>query len=423
MKRAVLVALGFLVLFFFAYITAIRLAYSMLYALALLLVVSWLWARLGSRGLSLVREGPEGAFQVGETFTEVMALQNSARVSLPWIEVIDRSSIPDYDAGRAISLSAGKTRRWQSAGRFSARGRFSMGPVDIVTGDPFGIFQRSRQLAPRTSVTVYPRLVDISRLLPGSSYTAGDSANIGRYMDAPPDAFGIREHDVMDGFNRIHWPSTARLGRLMSRSFEKFEGSDLLVVLDLDSRVHKGSGAEATLEYSVSLAASVAMTALGGGQMVGLICGDRARTVIPAARGGFQVKRVLDYLAVAAADGATPLSQVLNGVVANRGQQSLVVITPSDQRSWVDRLGTVGGGSRRSIVMHIDAATFAAPRRRGARGRGDELDEGEKLRDAEVVGGSNAEHITWWNFQAGDPLFQLPEDPAKKHLQFRDEVA
>jgi hypothetical protein len=98
--KRLIFGIGFAVLFFFAFITAVRLAYFLLYSAGLLILVSWLWTRLGAGGLSIRRESPEGAYQVGEQFAEPITIQNTAPVGLPWVEVIDRSNIPGYDAGR-----------------------------------------------------------------------------------------------------------------------------------------------------------------------------------------------------------------------------------------------------------------------------------------------------------------------------------
>lgn len=388
--------LGLLVLLVFAYITASHLGFVLLYFGVLLTAVSWGWARLGSRGLRLTREPPEGAYEVGETFGENLELHNHGFVGLPWIEVIDESSVPGYDAGRAVSLGAGRTRRWRSQGRFTVRGCYRMGPLRIVTGDPFGLFQRSSTIAAQSSVTVYPRLVDVSRVMPGAAFAAGDTIAIGRFLDAPPDAFGIREHNPRDGFNRIHWASTARLGRPMSKSFEKYEGSDTLIVLDLMQKVHRGSGAESTLEYAISLAASMAVTSLGRGQSVGLACNDGHRTLLASEPGLAQMHRILDFLALAQADGHISLDSLIRGLTAGRGQQSLVVITPSGRSDWIDRLAQAGSsGNRRSIVLHLDAESFVAvgpvpPSSAGPRPLGD--------------------HLVWWTIGLDDQLFRPPPE-------------
>jgi uncharacterized protein (DUF58 family) len=407
--RRILVGAGLAVLFFFAYITAIPLAFKMLYAAVLLIGLSWLWTRIGAGGLVLRRESPEGAYQVGEQFSEPMVLQNRAPLSLPWVEVIDRSDIPGYDAGRAISLGARRQRRWMSSGRFQARGRYMMGPIDVVTGDPFGFFQRTQRLPATSAVVVYPRLVDVSGLLPGSARNTGDTSAAGRFVDSPPDAFGIREHDPADGFNRIHWPSTARLGRPMSKSFEKFEGSDVMVVLDLDGSAHRGHGMVSTLEYAASLAASVGAEVIGRAQSLGLTCNDRRLTHLPAARGGGQLRRVLEYLAICEANGTTSLDTLLAGLAQARGPESVVVITPRGSGRWIDRLAEVGrSGRRHSTVLHLLADTFV-----GLPGRPDPA-------PPEVV----AEGISWVSFAAGDPLFAAsPLFPGEQRIRGADAPA
>ena len=381
-------AVGLGALFVFAFLTAIKLVFVMFYFALLLAVVSWLWTRLGAAGLSLRRDAPHGAYEVGEDFVELLEVSNPAPVALPWVEVIDGAGIPGYNAGRAVSVGRRRTRKWRTHGRFISRGRYRMGPTRLVTGDPFGLFQRTREVAPGASVTVYPRLVDVSRFLPGATHTLGETIAMGHYIDAPPDAFGIREYDPSHGFNRIHWPSTARLGRPMSRSFEKYEGSDLIVVLDLGASVHSGAAPLSTLEYAVSLAASLAMTSLGRSQSVGLACNDARQTIIPPGRGGRQLRQILDFLAEAVADGSVHLATLLQGLAVSRGQQSLVVVTPSGAGAWVDwlaRVGRAGGGS--NVVLHLDAASFGG------------------LADGEHGLRSLGEGTTWWSLGANDEIF------------------
>lgn len=388
--RRVVAGAGLAALSFFAYVTAIPLAFKMLYFALLLISVCWIWTRLGARGLSVERDSIAGAYQVGEAFSEMVKVENRSIVGLPWIEVIDGAGLPGYSAGRAISLGARRMRRWRADGRFESRGHYRMGPLTVVTGDPFGLFERRRVFAPATTVTVYPRLVDIHQLLAGSSHTSGEAIALGRYMDAPPDALGIREFDPMDGFNRIHWPSTARLGRPMSRSFEKYEGADTLIILDLEAGIHAGRGMQSTLEYAASLAASVAMAVLGQGQSAGLVCNDARRTSISSSRGTQQLLRILEFLAIAEADGHTNLDGILKSMAGRRERQSLVVVTPRAEGAWVDRVAALSSrGAQRGVVFHLEAETFG-----GRLGR--------KRTRAYRRG---TEQLTWWSFSAGDELF------------------
>jgi uncharacterized protein (DUF58 family) len=272
------------------------------------------------------------------------------------VVVEDRSGIPGYDASRVFSLPGRGSRHWMGSGRFTTRGRYQLGPMRLTTGDPFGFFQRSQTVPVDAAITVYPRLVDVSQFMPGSMQSNGEARVFGRHLDVPPDALGIREHDVADGFNRIHWPSTARLGRPMSRSFERYEGADTLVVLDLASAAHRGEGPASTLERAVSLAASVAMTAIRRGESVGLRCNDAARTAVLGGGGPAHLRRILDFLAVARADGRLGLDTALPGSGSHR-QHSVVVITPAASGGWVDTLAAGRDGARRTTVLHLGGAS------------------------------------------------------------------
>ena len=151
----------------------------------------------------------------------------------------------------------------------------------------------------------------------------------------------------------------------MSRSFEKLEGSDLLLVVDMQHGVHRGTGERSSIEYAMSLAASITVQALAGGQNLALLCNDAANTSIPAARGGPQLRRVLDFLAVASADGALPLERLLLRLAAGTGQQSLVLVTPRSHGEWVDRVVALGRGmGAQSTVLHL-----STPRALGAERR------------------------------------------------------
>src|SRR5258708_40272158 len=92
--------------------------------------------------------------------------------------------------------------------------------------------------------------------------TAGDEQLRGRVLDIPPNATTIREYGPTDSVKRIHWASSARLGRLMSRSFETREGGDAWIALDLEASVHAGAAPESTLAYAMSMAAAIADAAV-----------------------------------------------------------------------------------------------------------------------------------------------------------------
>ena len=267
-----------------------------------------------------------------------------------------------------------------------------MGPLDVVTGDPFGIFQRRRVVWPATTVTVYPRLLEVSQFLPDAAHTVGDASVQGHYIDAPPDALGVRDHDASDGFNRIHWPSTARLGRLMSRTFERYEGSDILVLLDLDRSVHHGEGPDSSLERAMSLAASLVHAAIVRSQAVGLVANNRDAATFPPARGGEQLARILDFLAEARADGGSATFPRLKAAALTYSPDAMLIITPRPAGRWLEQLVAVDGrrGRARATVLHLNGQAreeSAAP--------------------------PTAAFARWWELGPNDPVFASAPGPTR----------
>jgi uncharacterized protein (DUF58 family) len=348
-----------LLLLFFAYITGIHLAYSLFYGLVLLFAVSYLWSRMLADSLSLERASPEGHFQVGDPLEENFRVHNRSWVPAAAVELVDFSNLPGYNPGRVFSLKGRKSRRWSAHAEFKQRGLFTFGPVELRFGDPFGLFPRSLRIPGSSSVVVYPLIRPVGQLQALAPTTAGDEQQRGRVLDLPPNATTIREYVPTDSVKRIHWSSSARLGRLMSRSFETREGGDAWIVLDLDARVHAGEAPESTLEYAISLAASIADSALRRGAAVGMVCNDRALTLIDAARGDQQRNRLLEHFTLAQADGTVSLHTLLEAQSERwKMRGGVIVITPSGNSAWVEKLIDLGVRGHRNLVVYLDPRGF-----------------------------------------------------------------
>jgi len=349
------------VLAFFAGITAVRLAYALAYALVLVLIVAFIWSRTLARRVRVSRESPKGSYMMGEPFLETFTAENLSGLRLPYCEVYDRSEFPGYSPGRAFSLPAGGTVTWSARGAFTRRGRHRFGPLEARLGDPFGLFPRRIRIAPESEVLVYPAIHPLDEVTPLWSGSGVTDARRGRAVDVAPDVSSIRDYDPHDGLSRIHWASTARAGKLMSRVYDTRQSADLLVVLDLQRGVHVGRGPESTLEYAVSLAASVCHAGIRRGQAVGLVTNDRNGSSFGAGRGETQRLRILDFLALANDDGRNPLAEAIRRYGEGwRGRGGMVVITASRDQSWVETLVDSGSRGQRHLCVFVEPTSFGA---------------------------------------------------------------
>jgi uncharacterized protein (DUF58 family) len=124
--------------------TGQRLFFHLTYLLIGLLFVALAWALLNVRGLQVERETLAQRAHVGEYARERIAIRNRWPFPKLWVELQDRSDMPEHGAGFVTSLGPHKRGRWLARTLCTARGRFTLGPSTIVSGDPFGIWRVSR---------------------------------------------------------------------------------------------------------------------------------------------------------------------------------------------------------------------------------------------------------------------------------------
>lgn len=351
------------VLAFSAGVSGVRLAYTLAYVLVAMLALAFVWSLISARRLAVERTSPEGTHMVGEPFTERFAVANRSALPVAYCELHDRTRLPGYVPGRAFSLPSGGMVTWTTRGVFGRRGEYSFGPLEARLGDPFGLFPRTLRVAPRTTVLVYPAVHPVGELSPlVSGFGGGGDGRHGRPVDLPPDVSTVREYDSADGMSRIHWASTARTGRLMSRVYDTRQSTDLLVVLDLERGHSAGEAPESSLEYAVSIAASIAHAGLRRGAAVGLVANDAGQTAIGAGRGDAQQLRLLQYLARAEDNGELPLADVVRRHGrAWRGRGGVVVITSNRAADWVEALLDVGVRGQRHLAVVVEPSSFGAP--------------------------------------------------------------
>src|SRR5919204_229284 len=183
LTRVVLgISLGLLLLF--AYLTAIRPAFAMAYALILLFILTMLWPRQAVRGLMIRRHLDAGTPTVGEPFEETFTVSKPGWVPAPWVEVTDLSRIPDYQPGRIVSLGR-EPVTWTGRGSYRHRGWITFGPTEVRISEPFGLFTQNVRLNQRNQVLVYPRIRPLPELVMPAAQHAGTAPRFGHWAYYP----------------------------------------------------------------------------------------------------------------------------------------------------------------------------------------------------------------------------------------------
>ncbi len=364
MRRPTLKTVGLIVLALGSLLIALTGGWSVMYRItyivAALLVISALWAFLGARSLSVERRVRAQRAQVGGFFEEWVAVDNTSILPKPWAEIRTQSNLGTHAVRKGFALGPRSRRSWTIHTECTIRGKFKLGDIVVATGDPFGLFQRRRQFPSETTVLIYPKTVDFATPphIPGQ--LPGGARQRGHVHYVTPTASSVREYQPADAFNRIHWPTTARTGRLMVKEFELDPFADVWVAVDLHREPQVGRGVESTEEYAVTLGASFARYFLMQNRSVGVLTQFE---VIPPDRGTRQLTKIFELLAIARADRWQSLAELLaaENLRLNR-LATLVVVTPSVDLAWVEITRHLVERGVHVMVALIEPATFGGGR-------------------------------------------------------------
>jgi uncharacterized protein (DUF58 family) len=357
--------------------TGRRLFFNLAYLLAAVIVVSYLWSRSNIGSLQIIRQTPSHRSQVSEVAEERFLVRNTSLLPKLWVEVRDDSDLPAHHASWVVNALGGhRTRGWAVRTMCRQRGRFRLGPITLISSDPFGLFEHRRKLPATSSIVVYPLTLDLPHFYLPAGGLPGGGAMRRRTHYVTTNVSGVRDYAPGDGFNRIHWPSTARHDRLIVKEFELDPTADVWLFLDMQGAVQadrvwqeqtelppllptRPTLSPSTEEYIVTIGASLAKHFLTQNRAVGVVAYSQRREVLVPDRGERQLTKVMEMLAVIRATGAIPVAQIIAAEGKSLGRNtSVVVVTPSDDTRWVDSLRDLRRRGIRGIGIVTDANSF-----------------------------------------------------------------
>jgi uncharacterized protein (DUF58 family) len=225
-------------------------------------------------------------------------------------------------------------------------------------------------------------LVDVHDFPSPAGVLPGGEALRRRTPQVTPNAAGVREYAPGDSMNRIHWVSTARRNRLMTKEFELDPQADVWIFLDGsetgqaavpftwpkrskdDLWKHKFEFTlpPSTEEYGVSIAASIARHYLRKGRSVGFITSGQTLTMMPPDRGGRQLGKILESLALLRAEGTLPIWGLVDIQAQHLARGStIVMITHSVEKEVIVATDFLARRGLRPVTVLIDAASFNGP--------------------------------------------------------------
>ena len=235
-----------------------------------------------------------------------------------------------------------------------------MGPVEISTTDLLGIYRAKTLHGTPENIMIYPKIHDLTNFQIGNSDITNEGMARRKSNILSPHASSVREYAYGDSLSRIHWRSTARSGRLMSKEFDVGTNNEIMILNDLDDSVHAGELDQSSFELSISLVASLCKKYSRSNTPIGFLSHGKERYHLPPSTGTSHFNRSMEILTRAQSGDDKKLQQILD---ENRNlwvtHTSIIIITPSTNIEWVIALSALSRFNIDITVILIDPVSFS----------------------------------------------------------------
>lgn len=296
------------------------------------------WSQRALGSVTAVRTFSPRAF-MGEKIPVRLEIRNNSWLPVVWLQ---------YHESRPVELSLRSFLRevisldpherkvidYELEGR--KRGYYPVGPLVLHSGDLFGIAGVQERRVGESYLTVYPKIVPLTRVVIPTSSPLGTMRHNQPIFEDPSRVLGKRDYTTGDSLRRVDWKATAAAGRLQVKLFEPSIALETAIFLDLNAGEYNPRHRYDSTELAIVVAASLANWVIAQRQAVGLLTngadplagGEPPQPVYPR-RGRGQLIRILEVLARIQAADTYPLVESLEReTVRLSWGTTLIVITP-----------------------------------------------------------------------------------------------
>ena len=262
-----------LILLFIAFLLRVDFIFYIIYVC----VGVYAWSRWYTpRSLGRVTAGrfySDHAFW-GETIPVTLRLVNSSRLPLPWLQVTE-SLATELKLGEPInqvlSLRGRQTAEITYHVNGRRRGYYQLGPMRLATSDLFGLMSEQHGTIPADFLTVYPRIIPLTRLGLPSRLPFGTIASRQRLFEDPARPMGVRDFRSGDSLRQINWKVSAHTRSLVVKTFQPAISLETAVLLNLNAGEYERQSRQIHIEWAIEVAASLAAHLERQRQAVGLM--------------------------------------------------------------------------------------------------------------------------------------------------------
>lgn len=232
--------------------------------------------------------------RIGDSVEVEISVTNRGRWPVTWMLVDDL--LPSPADGRTkpavtvtgrpmavLKFAPGQQHRLRYRMECLRRGYFQIGPTVVETGDVFGFDRRFRVVSDPFFLLVYPKAIPLGGYDIASRRPIGEVIMTNRLFEDPTRIAGVRDYQLGDPLNRIHWKKSASTGMLQSKIYEPSSLAGATIVVDFHADSFDRKHEPVRSELAITAANSIAAALVEMGQQVGMVsngrdAADRIRT-------------------------------------------------------------------------------------------------------------------------------------------------
>jgi uncharacterized protein (DUF58 family) len=333
--------------------------YPVAVGLVLAGALAWAWVRVLDQPMRLRRSVSTHEPVEGDDLTVTLELESDARVRPSSVRLIDRvEKLGDFELTMHRS---GRVLLARHALRRLPRGKYRYAGSHAVLEDPFGLAGTEIDLPGSGALLVYPRLVAIDALFSEAGSRAQDGRRLLLRRPTGFDLHSVREYEDGESLRKVHWPTTARRGRLMVKDLEDSPRDEVAVLLDAAAGVTAGDPPDSSFDMQVRAAGSILKVHARRGRRAVLVLNSAGRETQSLRDEESDWRHALELLAAAEPTGTTPAAALLaeDASPAARALE-LAVVSAQVSPALVDRLVQRSLSRRPASLVFVDPASFVA---------------------------------------------------------------
>lgn len=229
--------------------------------LCILITLIYRWRNWLNIDIDRIIDKKQASVEAGANLEVSLNALTTSLLPWPWIEIKDiiPESISEHTKytlpQNFVLVRKGKSRQSEYTIPKVRRGVYSWETIEYKSGDLLGFTSYTGRISKPVRLIVYPKTVELSidTFFPKQAHgsvTARKAFQLDREQPV-----GIRDYQTGDGFSRIAWKSTAKMGKLQSKEFETLINDSFRIVLDCSATTWE-QGYDPAFEEAITVAAS-----------------------------------------------------------------------------------------------------------------------------------------------------------------------